>query len=61
MSRRTRSQEDLRPSRDDESRVETWKPPAALAAPPARPGFRQRWVRTQMQGREEQWALESID
>ena len=45
---------DLRSSaRDEEIRPQTnWTPPALLDAPQARPGFKQRWVATTIQGKE---------
>jgi hypothetical protein len=52
MSRKNRSSENLHPSRDDEDRAELWTPPAMLDAPPARDGYRQRWVSTQIQGQD---------
>lgn len=50
MSRASREAETLHPTREDESRAEMWTPPAVLDAPPARPGFRQRWVSTSILG-----------
>ena len=39
-------------TRDDESRDEVWSEGSLLEAPPAREGFRQRWVSTQILGKE---------
>lgn len=49
---RTREQEDQTLDRDVESREEEWLPPSVLDAPPAREGFRQRWIATRILGEE---------
>lgn len=51
MSKRhTRNSEVIHHNREEEVRADVWKPPAVLDAPPAREGFRQRWVATSILG-----------
>jgi len=53
MSRRqSRNSENRHPTREEETRAEMWVPPAVLDAPPARDGYRQRWIATQIQGQD---------
>tara|TARA_R110000803_G_scaffold61928_3_gene122029 strand:- start:1245 stop:1715 length:471 start_codon:yes stop_codon:yes gene_type:complete len=52
MSRKSRESENLHQSRDDVSREETWVPASLLEAPPARPGFKQRWISTSILGKD---------
>lgn len=52
MARKSREAEELHETRDDVSRDEMWSPPSMLEAPPAREGFRQRWVSTQILGKD---------
>ena len=53
MSRRqTRNAETRHAPREEETRAETWTPPAILDAPTAREGFKQRWIATQIQGKD---------
>ena len=49
-SRETRASKELHTHREDETRADLWQPPAVLDAPPAREGFRQRWVSTSILG-----------
>jgi len=49
--RSTRQSEELHTSREDESRADEWLPPSVLDAPPAREGFRQRWIATSILGK----------
>tara|TARA_R100000734_G_C3287767_1_gene80138 strand:+ start:133 stop:597 length:465 start_codon:yes stop_codon:yes gene_type:complete len=39
-----------RETRDESSRIKEWKPPSLLEAPPARPGYKQRWIATKILG-----------
>jgi hypothetical protein len=50
MARASRKSKDLHPTREEESRADVWTPPAVLDAPPAREGYRQRWVATSILG-----------
>ncbi len=52
MARKSREAEEIETTRDDESRDDMWSPPSLLEAPPARPGFVQRWVSTQILGKD---------
>ena len=52
-NRNVRADETRNSVRDEQARQETsWKPPALLDAPEARPGFVQRWVATSIQGKD---------
>lgn len=51
--RNVRAEETRSSMRDEEARRKTsWKPPALLDAPKARPGYVQRWVATSIQGKD---------
>jgi len=39
-------------TRDELSRKKAWRPPSLLEAPPARPGYKQRWVATSILGQD---------
>tara|TARA_R110000824_G_scaffold55358_4_gene152594 strand:+ start:6452 stop:6919 length:468 start_codon:yes stop_codon:yes gene_type:complete len=39
-----------RETRDESTRIKEWKPPSLLEAPPARPGYKQRWIATKILG-----------
>ena len=50
MARASRNSAKVHPTREEDTRADLWKPPAMLDAPPAREGFRQRWVATSILG-----------
>ena len=50
MARTSRNSQQIHPTREEDARADVWKPPAMLDAPPAREGFRQRWVATSILG-----------
>ena len=50
---RTDEEQEIETTREDETReVLDWLPPSLLEAPPAREGFRQRWVATSILGKD---------
>jgi len=51
MGRKARSSQESHPDREWDTRAE-WEDAAILEAPPARPGFRQRWVSTSILGQD---------
>ena len=51
--RSTRESEEKRVTREEETRADdVWSSPSLLEAPPARPGFRQKWVSTSILGKD---------
>lgn len=49
----TRAQEEVRPPVHGEDEDRPWTPPANLEAPPARPGYVQRWVRVSIRAEDD--------
>lgn len=50
MKKKSTSLKAERETRDESTRKTEWKPPSILEAPPARPGYTQRWIATKILG-----------